>query len=474
MAKAEKRVRAPGDETRNMSVASILVVDASPESLAWIGETLEKEGLTSEKIRTTAEAVTRLKEKEFDVIIADMNVPEMMGVEFWKLAKALHPNTEVLLLSGDGLKERAADAMSLGAFDCLSGPLDVNRLTLSVERAMRKRAMRTGSMHPTDRTEKPSSFEDIVGQCEPMQEVFCLIRKVAPTTAPVIIQGESGTGKELVARAIHNNSRRRNQKLLVINSASLPETLLESELFGYRKGAFTGARSDKIGLLESAHRGTLFLDEVGSMSKRLQGKLLRAMQDGEILPVGSSDRIKIDVRLLAASNRDLRAMVESGEFRKDLYFRLNVIEITLAPLRGRKEDIPLLAEHFLQKYRREREATPKMLGKPAMTKLLKYRWPGNVRELENVIRRALIVSSGRVITASEIDLRKPVLPNVSRRPDLLSMSYREAKGIVQSEFQRAYLTSLLSECGGSVSKAASRAGLSRQAVHQMAKKHGLK
>ncbi len=321
---------------------------------------------------------------------------------------------------------------------------------------------------------KDYSFENIVGRCERMREIFDLIKKVSPTAAPVIIQGESGTGKELVARAIHKNSPRRTQKFLAINSASLPETLLESELFGYRKGAFTGARGDRIGLLESANRGTLFLDEIGSMSGRLQGKLLRAMQDGEIAPVGSAERIKIDVRVLAASNRNIAEMVELGEFRKDLYYRLNVIEIALPPLRERREDIPLLAEHFLQKYSRGERAEPKALGKPAMRKLLKYRWPGNVRELVNVIRRAMIVSSGRVINASEIDLRRGVSPNSSRRPDLLSMSYHEAKKIVQSEFQRAYVRRLLSECGGSVSRAARRAGLSRSAIHQMAKRYGLK
>jgi len=337
--------------------------------------------------------------------------------------------------------------------------------------------------YPREQIENGHSFENIVGCCELMQEIFRLVKKVSPTTAPVIIQGESGTGKELVARAIHKNSRRKSQKFLAINSASLPETLLESELFGYRRGAFTGAHTDKVGLLESANRGTLLLDEIGAMSKHLQGKLLRAMQDGEVLPVGSSERIKIDTRFLAASNRELVEMVELGEFRKDLYYRLNVIEIILPPLRDRKEDIPLLAEHFLRKYHREqrwgdpwpwKESAPKSLSKPAMRKLVKYRWPGNVRELENVIRRALIVSSGPVIKENQINLKGPVLLNISGRPDLLSMRYRDAKKIVQSQFQRAYVKRLLSECGGSVSKAASRAGLSRQGLHQMAKRYGLK
>jgi len=374
------------------------------------------------------------------------------------------------------------NATCLGAFDVLDNPSGVKGLSSSAQRALRG-VVRTMNGYPREQIENGHSFENIVGCCELMQEIFRLVKKVSPTTAPVIIQGESGTGKELVARAIHKNSRRKSQKFLAINSASLPETLLESELFGYRRGAFTGAHTDKVGLLESANRGTLLLDEIGAMSKHLQGKLLRAMQDGEVLPVGSSERIKIDTRFLAASNRELVEMVELGEFRKDLYYRLNVIEIILPPLRDRKEDIPLLAEHFLRKYHREqrwgdpwpwKESAPKSLSKPAMRKLVKYRWPGNVRELENVIRRALIVSSGPVIKENQINLKGPVLLNISGRPDLLSMRYRDAKKIVQSQFQRAYVKRLLSECGGSVSKAASRAGLSRQGLHQMAKRYGLK
>ena len=474
MGNGEERVPGPGNETRDMNDAAILVVDNSPESLARIGEVLETEGFRSEKMASAAQAVRRLTEKKFDVVIVDMNTPEMTGPEFSRLVKVLHPDAEVVLLSGDGSAKGAANVKPRAAFQRLSGPLDPRRLTSSVQRALRKRGLIPGDTHRTTLMEGDDSFENIVGRCQHMREVFRLIRKVAPTTAPVIIQGESGTGKELVARAIHNNSRRRTQKFLAVNSASLPETLLESELFGYRRGAFTGAHADKIGLLESANRGTLLLDEIGSMSKHLQGKLLRAMQDGEIMPVGSSERLKIDVRCLAASNRELGEMVASGEFRKDLYYRLNVIGITLSPLRERKEDIPLLAEHFLQKYSRGQGVAPRVLGKPAMKKLLKYRWPGNVRELENVIRRALIVSSGPIIKASDIDPKGAISPSTSGRPDLLSMTYREAKNIVQSEFQRSYIRRVLLECGGSVSKAASRTGLSRQALHQMAKRYGLK
>jgi two-component system response regulator AtoC len=229
-----------------------------------------------------------------------------------------------------------------------------------------------------------------------------------------------------------------------------------------------------MGLLESANRGTLLLDEIGSMSKQLQGKLLRAMQEGEVVPVGGTERVKVDVRVLAASNRNLWEMVELGEFRRELYYRLNVIEMTIPPLRDRKADIALLTEHFLERYCREQGVEQKALGRPAARKLLGYNWPGNVRELENVIRRAVIVSSGKVIKASDIDLKRAVPADVSGRSDLLSMPYREAKKVIEGEFQKAYLRRMLSELGGSISKVADRAGLSRQAVHEMLRKHGLK
>jgi len=474
MAEGQTHSGSIGDERSGMGEAAILVVDDSRDSLSLIGEALRSEGFKSEKTRSAGEALRRLREKEFDLIIADTKMRDMTGLEFLKVAKVLHPDTEVVLTSADGSVNLAVKAISLGAFDLLTKPLGMESLTLSVKKALRKRALRACGKSVSQRVEDERPFEDMVGRCARMQEIFDLIRKVAPTTAPVIIQGESGTGKELVARAIHDNSPRRNLKFLAINSASLPETLLESELFGYRKGAFTGAHNDKMGLLESAHRGTIFLDEIGSMSRHLQGKLLRAMQDGEVVPVGSSERIKVDVRFLAASNRNLREMVDSGDFRKDLYYRLNVVEMTLPPLRERREDIPLLAHHFLQKYSREQGIAPKILAKAAMNKLLKHTWPGNVRELENVIQRALIVSSGPVIKANEIDLSKATSPNVSSRPDLLSMKYHEAKMLVQSEFQRAYVRHILLECNGSMSKAARRCGLSRRGIHKLSKRYGLK
>lgn len=462
------------EKTRETGEVSILALADRPESLVPIAKALQKEGLTCERTSSARAAVQLAREQEFDVIVVEMMMRDMTGLEFLKIVKAFHPETQIVLLDRSPSIRSAVNALSLGAFDYLATPVEADELCFSVQRALRKKVLKSESVRLPEPGQAEHSFNGIVGRSEQMLEVFRLISKVAKTNAPVIIQGESGTGKELVARAIHDNSLRTNQKFLAINSASLPETLLESELFGYRKGAFTGAHKDKMGLLESANRGTLLLDEIGSMSKQLQGKLLRAMQEGEVVPVGGTERVKVDVRVLAASNRNLWEMVELGEFRRELYYRLNVIEMTIPPLRDRKGDIALLAEHFLDKYCREEGVEQKVLGRPAARKLLRYNWPGNVRELENVIRRAVIVSSGKVVKASDIDLKRAVPADVSGRSDLLSMSYREAKKIVQGEFQKAYLRRMLSESGGSVLKVADRAGLSRQAVHEMLRKHGLK
>jgi DNA-binding NtrC family response regulator len=456
------------------SGAAILIVKSSRESAAAMQQVLIGQGLESEKASRATEAVELVKREEFDVVVLDAKMRDITGVELLKIVKAFHPETEVVVLDATPSVNLAVISLSAGAYDYLVEPLDANRLILSVRGALTKKALNAGDKYAVESGQKGLAFNGIVGGCDRMKEIFRLIEKVGPSMAPVIIQGESGTGKELVAIAIHQTSRRKNRKFLAINSASLPETLLESELFGYRRGAFTGADKDKVGLLESADGGSILLDEIGSMSRQLQGKLLRAMEEGEILPVGSSERVKIDVRFLAASNRDLWEMVASGEFRRELYYRLNVIEITLPPLRERKEDIPLLAEHFLDKHCQEHRVERKSLGRPALAKLLNYRWPGNVRELENVIRRAVIVSKRNVIQAREIDLKGTFTPHIAGRTDLLSMPYRQAKRVMESEFQRAYLKRLLSESGGNMAKAAKRAGLSRQAVHEMTKRCGLK
>jgi len=466
-------VSSVSEKPRERDEVSILAVAENPESLLSIAKALERSGLACERTSSATAAVQLAREKEYDVIVAELMMRDMTGLELLKIVKAFHPETHVLILDRSPSIRSAVNVVSLGALDYLSTPLDADELTSSVERALKRKALKSEGEYQREPGQIDHSFDGIVGRSEQVREIFRLISKVAQTSAPVIIQGESGTGKELIARAIHDNSLRRNQKFLAINSASLPETLLESELFGYRKGAFTGAHKNKIGLLESANRGTLLLDEIGSMSKQLQGKLLRAMQDGEILPVGSSERLTIDVRFLAASNRNLWEMVELGEFRRDLYYRLNVIEMTIPPLRQRKEDIPLLAEHFLEKLCREQGVRQKVLGQPAARKLLRHNWPGNVRELENVIRRAVIVSSSRVVKADDLDLKQSSPAGISARAALLSMRYHEAKRIIESEFQKAFLRRLLAESGGSISNAAERAGLSRQAVHEMLRRHGL-
>ncbi len=325
-----------------------------------------------------------------------------------------------------------------------------------------------------EQLEKRYSFVHIIGRNESMQKIYSLITKVAPSNAPVLIQGESGTGKELIAHAIHQGSTRRSKRFMAINASSLPETLLESELFGYKKGAFTGANTDKMGLLEAAEGGTVFLDEISSMSKHFQGKLLRVIQGNEITPVGDSVPVAIDVRFISASNRNLKELIAEDVFREDLYYRLNVIEINIPPLRDRMDDLMLLADHFLHKFCAEQEIPPKMLTKEVLKMLFSHDWPGNVRELENVIRRAVIISENKMITSKDMILRKLYRDRPANREKFLLMKYDEAKKAVQEAFQKEFVTNLLSSCDGRISKAAVKSGLSRQALYKLIKKYGIR
>jgi len=464
-------VNAPKAEREMFGGAVVLLVRASASGATLAARALDAVGVKARKVAVPAEALELIRGDDFDVIIGEMKMDEATGLELLKIAKTFRPETDVVLLDRSPSVGAAVRVLSQGASGYVTED-NFDALASSLRAVLAKRAL--ASYDSPARQPEDSSFGGIVGASDCVRGIFQLIRKVAPSTAPVLIQGESGTGKELIARAIHDNSPRRDRRFLAINSASLPETLLESELFGYRRGAFTGAQTDKIGLLESADGGSVLLDEIGSMSKQLQSKLLRAMEEGEIMPVGSTERVKVDVRFLAASNRDLWEMVLSDEFRKELYYRLNVIEIDVPPLRDRKEDIPLLTEHFLRKHCGDLGVQQKSVGKAALRKLLGHRWPGNVRELENVIRRAIILSKGPVILARDVQLQRSFSASASERADLLSMPYHRAKGVVEREFQKAYVSRLLSRSGGKMKEAAQRSGLSRQSIHQIAKRHGLK
>ncbi|MBN1918565.1 MAG: sigma-54-dependent Fis family transcriptional regulator [Verrucomicrobia bacterium] len=451
------------------SAPKILVIDDNPAVLETISGLLDHHALPHATTRSPAEGLNLVQDGGFDLVIADMRMPEMTGLELLQLVKLHRPETEMILITGFGSIDSAVRAMSLGAYHYLTKPFNHEELVLIIRRALAEKQLTREYEHLRKQVEERASFANMVGNTPAMQQVFAMVRKVAPTMAPVLIMGESGTGKELIARAIHQHSKRRAKTFLPINTTSLPETLLESELFGYRRGAFTGADRDKTGLLEEARGGTLFLDEIGSMSASFQGKLLRAVQESEVLPLGSNTPVPIDVRFISASNRNVKTLVDADVFREDLYYRLNVIEITLPPLRERVDDIVPLANHFLARACIEHGVGPKRLNAEAIKLLLAHGWPGNARELENAIRRAVIVSNSAVIGVGDILLGEPGLPRFHSE-GVLALQYEEAKGRVQDEFQRAYLTRLFKQSRGNISRAARTSGLTRQALYKMMKR----
>jgi len=449
--------------------AKILVVDDNQIVLETISQLLEQRAVPYAATTSAAEGLARIREGDFDLVIADMRMPEMTGLELLQLAKLYKPDLEMILITGFGSIDSAVRAMSLGAYHYLTKPFNHDELVLIIQRALAEKRMARDYADLRKQVEEQAAFANIVGDTPAMRAVFAMVRKVAPTTAPVLIMGESGTGKELIARAIHQHSKRSRRTFLPISTTSLPETLLESELFGYKRGAFTGADHDKTGLLEEARGGTLFLDEIGSMSNPFQGKLLRAVQESEILPVGSNTPVKIDVRFISASNRNVKALVETDAFREDLYYRLNVIEISLPPLRERTDDVVPLAHHFLERACAEQRLGRKRLSRDAIALLLSHDWPGNVRELENAIRRAVIVGDESVITASDIILGQPATPRFHSQ-GVLALPYDEAKDHVQRSFQEAYVRRLLEQSKGNISRAARTSGLTRQALYKMMKR----
>jgi two-component system response regulator PilR (NtrC family) len=348
------------------------------------------------------EALGQVQKEIYDLVITDLRMPKVDGLEVLKTVKSSSPETVVLVVTAFASADSAVEAMKHGAYDYLTKPFQVDEVQLIIRNALERRRLSTENMLLKREMASQSSFAQIVGQSEAMQKVFDLVRKVADSKSNVLICGESGTGKELVARAIHYNSARSAMPFVTVNCSAVPETLLESELFGHMKGSFTGAISNKAGLFEVANGGTIFLDEIGDTTPATQVKLLRVIQEREFRRVGGTQDVKVDVRVIAATNRDLEKAVAEGSFREDLYYRLDVIPIKLPPLRMRAGDIPLLAQHFLDKFAKESGKPVPMLTQDAMHALLGHEWRGNVRELENLIERAVAFSSGAPITEHDI------------------------------------------------------------------------
>ena len=390
-----------------MNNARVLVVDDEKSMRELLAITLEREGYEVSLAEGGEAAIDAMRRDAFDAVITDLRMPKVDGLQVLRSVKDLSPETMVIMVTAVVSTETAVEAMKLGAYDYITKPFKLDEVNLIVKNALERKRLRDENLYLRKQLETQYRFESIIGKSARIVEVFNTIRKIADSPSTVMITGESGTGKEMVARAIHFNSQRRDKPFVSVNCGAIPEGLMESELFGHLKGAFTGAVSNKVGLFSAADGGTLFLDEITEIPLLLQVKLLRAIQEREIRRVGDTKDIKIDVRLIAASNRELEKAMSEGALREDLFYRLNVIPIHLPPLRERREDIPLLLAHFLQKFSRELAKEVRGVTPEAMAVLERHLWPGNIRELENVVERALILSTGPVLTFDGIPSATP-------------------------------------------------------------------
>jgi DNA-binding NtrC family response regulator len=418
-------------------------------------------------------ALQHLAEHNYSMVITDLRMPHLDGMQLIKEVQHRRLPVTVIVTTGHGSIDEAVEAIQLGAYDFLTKPIDVDKLRLVVQRALRERSLQDEVAQLRGQLQDRFSFHNILSKNPHMHAVFELISNVAHSNTTVLIEGETGTGKEQVARAIHQTSENRSGPLIAVNCAALPETLLESELFGHEKGAFTSAVGQRRGRFEMADGGTIFLDEVGDVPATMQAKLLRVLQERRFERVGGTESIEVDVRIIAATNRSLKRMVKQGKFREDLYYRLNVVKIHLPPLRDRLEDIPLLATHFMEKYARA-DGKPRDIAPQAMEKLLNYRWPGNVRELENVIERCCVTSHDNVIQLENLppELVTPSPPRLPFQIDLerpLPEVIRDAVATIEKQ----YLRKALMKTQGHVGRCARICGMSRRSVSAKIAEHSL-
>jgi len=446
----------------------IMVVDDEPLMRVTIQDALAGEGYEAVAVETGEKGVALLHKEHWDVLITDLRLPDREGIQILKEAKSLDPQTDVILITAYGSIDSAVTAMKEGASDYLTKPFSMDELLLIVKRLLRMRQLEEENRSLRKKVEERYGLEGLVGKSPPMLRIYDLIETVSQTDTTVLIQGESGTGKELAANAIHLQSPRRKGPFIKVNCAALPETLLETELFGHERGAFTGAIRQRKGRFEMAGGGTLFLDEIGDISPVVQVKLLRALQEREFERVGGNETLSVDVRLICATQKDLKEEIQKGAFREDLYYRLNVVPIVIPPLRERREDILLLAEHFVKKFSQKMNKEITGLSEEAESLLLRYSFPGNIRELENMLERAIALIKGKVIEAGdlpdELCQQKSPIQAICER-------IRGSKPLAQATnvFEKEYIQSVLEKTKGKKGQAAEVLGISRKTLWEKIK-----
>jgi DNA-binding NtrC family response regulator len=444
---------------------NILVVDDEKNIREGLAKLLEMEGHSSIPAADGREALALLERGDVDLVITDLKMPNLPGEEVLRRAQATAPGLPVIILTGHGTIESAVQAMKEGAYDYLTKPVDMSRLTLLVARALSEWEVKRQYREALQELQKRSQFSNIIGKSEAMRRIFEVVQLVSASKASVLITGESGTGKEMIADAIHYNSDRKDKPLIKVHCAALSETLLESELFGHERGAFTGAVARKRGRFELAHLGTIFLDEIGEVSPSVQIKLLRVLQDKTFERVGGEESIEVDCRVIAATNRDLSQAIKQGQFREDLYYRLNVVNIHLPPLRERKEDIPLLISSFLTELAEAAGKRLEGLDPKARTALYNYHWPGNVRELRNCLESAVVLARGSQITLEDLP------PHI--RSDADKNYVKLSLGITLAQAEAELIRAELLAQNGNKTKAAEVLGIGRKTLHRKIQEYGL-
>lgn len=445
----------------------VLIVDDESQLVEAFKMQLPKEGIKVSAAFRARDALTMVKHENFDVAVLDIKLPDMDGVDLLLKLRQMEPSLEVIMLTGFASVDTAIRSMKLGAYDYLTKPCKISELASIIVKAFEKKTLRETNIVLNEHILRMGVHDNFVGESKAMKKVKELISIVAPSNTPVLIQGETGTGKELAARAIHGQSPRARKPFVAINSSALQETILESELFGYKKGAFTGAQSDKLGLLEIANNGTFFVDEVGDMGISIQAKLLRVLETGTFMKLGDTKETKVDIRFIFATNKDLKSEMDEKKFRKDLFFRINTFLITLPPLREKKEDIGPLADYFLDKFNggvKKKRFSPEVIGL-----LRAYEWPGNVRELENIIERSVLLSGKRQEILTE-DFPEDMVGSLGPEK-IIGLLPQDGKTVNLARLEDEHIQSVLDSVGGNKSEAARLLGISRKKLYSKIRKN---